>query len=143
MRHAKAGRLSSPSIENVAAYIYVLLSASGYQERFTVALERPGLRLPLTADSALWIEAVAASRKLLWLHTYAERLVDPADGRLARVPDVEGVGCGRPVNRLPEAMSEIAHEAENGALTIGDGQVGGVRADVWAYSVSGMQVMTK
>lgn len=135
--------IAPPSAEDLAAYVYALLSAPAYQERFAAALETPGLRVPMTADSDLWTEAVEAGRELLWLHTYAERLVDPAAGRPAHVPGVAGVGWDRPVNRLPEDMSGIVHDAETGTLTIGDGQVGGVRADVWTYAVSGMRVLPK
>jgi hypothetical protein len=40
-------------------------------------------------------------------------------------------------------MSEVVYDQETGTLTIGDGQVSGVRLEVWAYSVSGMQVLPK
>jgi hypothetical protein len=59
------------------------------------------------------------------------------------VPEVEGIGWDRDVSRLPADMSEISYDTETGTLTIGDGQVSGVRQDVWAYSVSGMQVLPK
>lgn len=143
---ATLGRLlgtTPPSVEEVAAYVYALLSASAYQERFAAALERPGLRVPITADAGLWREAVAAGRELLWLHSFAERFVDPASDRPPHVPLVEGIGWDRPVLRLPEDMGQVAYDADTGALTIGDGQVGGVRPDVWAYSVSGMQILPK
>lgn len=143
---ATLGRLlgtTPPSVEEVAAYVYALLSASAYQERFAAALERPGLRVPVTADAGLWREAVAAGRELLWLHSFAERFVDPASDRPPHVPPVEGIGWDRPVLRLPEDMGQVAYDADTGALTIGDGQVGGVRPDVWGYSVSGMQVLPK
>jgi hypothetical protein len=132
-----------PSVEDVAAYTYALLSAPAYQERFATALQTPGLRVPITADADLWDEAVAAGRELLWLHTYAERFIDPAAGRPAHVPLVEGIGWEREVRRLPEDSGEIDYDEDSGTLTIGDGQVGGVRPDVWAYSVSGMQVVAK
>ena len=135
--------VTPPSVEDVAAYTYALLNASAYQERFAVALERAGLRVPVTAEAALWNEAVTAGRELLWLHSYAERFVDADADRPARVPLVEGIGWDRPVNRLPAAPSEVSYDAETGTITIGDGQVGGVRPEVWAYSVSGMQVLPK
>lgn len=135
--------IAPPSVEDVASYAYALLSASAYQQRFAAALERPGLRVPLTADSGLWNEAVAAGRELLWLHSFAERLVDPASGRPAQVPEVEGVGWDEIVTRLPTDMSEVSYDEETGTISIGDGRVSGVRPEVWAYSVSGMQVLPK
>jgi hypothetical protein len=122
---------------------YALLSATAYQQRFATALERPGLRVPMTADSALWDEAVAAGRELLWLHSFAERFVDPAAGRPPQVPETQGIGWDEAVTRLPADTSEVAYDGKTGTLTIGDGQVSGVRPEVWAYAVSGMQVLPK
>lgn len=132
-----------PNVENLAAYCYTLLSASAYQERFAVELQTPGLRVPLTADHNLWREAVAAGKELLWLHTYAERFQDEALGRRAEIPNVENVGWLRAVTRVPRNTSEIEYDAGTGILTVGDGQVGEVRPDVWSYSVSGMPILEK
>lgn len=135
--------IEPPSVEDVAAYCYALLSGTAYQQRFATALETPGLRVPVTADADLWAEAVEAGRAMLWLQTYAERFVDPAAGRPANVPYVEGVGWDREVSRLPEDTSEIGYDEESGSIIVGDGRVGGVRPEVWAFSVSGMQVIPK
>jgi hypothetical protein len=99
--------------------------------------------VPITADSELWNKVVDAGRYLLWLHTYAERFVDPEAGRPPCVPQVEGIGWDREVSRIPEDTSEIGYDEESGSIIVGDGRVGGVRPDVWAFSVSGMQVVLK
>ncbi|HEX8523053.1 MAG TPA: type ISP restriction/modification enzyme [Tepidisphaeraceae bacterium] len=135
--------ITPPSVEDLAAYAYALLSASAYQQRFAAALERPGLRVPITADGDLWTEAVKAGRELLWLHTFAERLVDPTAGRPGQVPEVDGIGWDQTVTCLPADLGEVSYDAETGTLTIGDGQLSGVRPEVWRYSVSGMQVLPK
>lgn len=135
--------IAPPSVEDFAAYVYALLGASSYQERFAARLERPGLRVPLTADAELWSEAVGQGRALLWLHTYTERFVDPKAERPAQLPLAEGIGWDREVTRIPEDMRQVAYDAKTGTLTIGDGQVGGIRPDVWTYAVSGMQVLPK
>lgn len=140
---AEAVTISPPSVEDIAAYVYALLSASAYQSRFAEALVRPGLRVPITADSALWTETVDHGRWLLWLHSYAERLRDPGAGRGRHVPAIEGVGWDVPVTMMPRDAGEIAYNAETHSLSVGDGRVVGVRPDVWAYSVSGMPVMAK
>lgn len=142
-RYGRTEGTPQPNVESLAAYCYALLSGSAYQERFAVELETPGLRVPLTADRELWREAVVAGQSLLWLHTYAERFRDEAEGRGAEVPQVEGVDWLRAVTTIPRDASEIDYDPESGVLTVGDGQVGGVRPDVWAYSVSGMQVLPK
>jgi hypothetical protein len=133
----------APDVEELAAYVYALLSASAYQRRFAVALQTPGLRVPITANSRLWNEAVAAGRELIWLHSYAERFGDEAAGRGSEVPLVDGVEWLESVTKLPENMADIKHDAETGYLTIGNGVVSGVRPEVWSYQVSGMVVMRK
>jgi hypothetical protein len=135
--------INPPPIEDIAAYCYALLSASAYQQRFATALETPGLRVPITADRELWEEAVAEGRQLLWLHTYAERMIDESAGRTRRLPEIEGIGWDVAVTRIPEDTSEIGYDEESGTITVGDGRVGGVRSEVWDYSVSGMQVLPK
>jgi hypothetical protein len=135
--------IGPPPVEDVAAYVYALLSATAYQQRFAAPLERPGLRVPITAEANLWVEAVEAGRELLWLHTYAERFVDPEAGRPPRVPEVPGIGWDEDVTRIPEDMREIGYDEETGQIVVGDGLLGGVRPEVWAFSVSGMQVIPK
>ncbi|HTU56223.1 MAG TPA: type ISP restriction/modification enzyme [Acetobacteraceae bacterium] len=132
-----------PTPEDIAAYVYALLSASAYQARFADALRTPGLRVPLTADVALWREAVAAGSELIWLHSYAERFRDPNAGRGGEVPPVEGIAWVEPVNIVPIDVSAIRYDEATRTLLVGDGQVSGVRPDVWAYSVSGMPVVAK
>lgn len=143
---AQLGRvlgIAPPTVEDVAAYAYALLGHPGYHERFAVALERAGLRVPITADADLWQRTVALGRELLWLHSFAERFVDPGAGRPGQVPLVPGIGWDAPVLTLPETMSQVHYDADSGTLTIGDGRVAGVRPEVWTYSVSGMQILPK
>jgi hypothetical protein len=142
-RYGRGEGIPPATVENLAAYCYALLSPSAYQERFATELQTAGLRVPLTADRLLWAKAVEAGRELLWLQTYAERFRDEGAGRGPEVPLVEGVGWNRAVTRLPRSMSEVSYDPDTGVLTVGDGEVGGVRPDVWAYSVSGMTVVSK
>ena len=135
--------IDSPSPEDIAAYVYALLSPVAYQQRFAAALERPGLRVPITADAELWSEAVEAGRELLWLHTYAERFTNASAGRGAHVPQVEGLGWDREVTSMPQDTRDIGYDEESGTITVGDGRIGGVRPEVWTFSVSGMRVVTK
>jgi hypothetical protein len=135
--------INPPTVEDVAAYVYALLSTSAYQARFAQALQTPGLRLPLTADADLWRRAVEAGRHRLWLHTFAERLRDPAAGRGSDVPLVDGIGWDTPVTRMPADGGDIDYDRDEGTLRIADGLVTGVRNDVWTFEVSGMQVLPK
>jgi hypothetical protein len=135
--------MAPPNVEELAAYVYALLSTNSYQSQFAIALRTPGLRVPITADANLWNEAVDAGKELLWLHTYAERFGDRNAGRGTNVPSVEGVEWQASVSVLPETMSNIEYDAESGYLKIGDGVLSGVRPEVWEYQVSGMSVVRK
>lgn len=135
--------MAAPAPADIAAYVYVLLSATRYQERFAEALKTPGPRVPVTADAALWREAVELGRELLWLHTWAERFVDAGAGRPARLPRVADLGWETPITRMPQSMKDVAYDKDTRRLRVGDGVVTGVRPDVWAYAVSGMQVVPK
>jgi hypothetical protein len=135
--------IASPTVEDMASYAYALLAAPAYQERFAEALRTPGLRVPLTRDRELWGEAVSSGRELLWLHTYAERMRDPAAGRGNHVPLVDGVSWERPTTALPADAGALVYDPDTASLTIGDGLVIGVRPDVWTYEVSGMPILRK
>ena len=63
--------------EDLLAYSYALMASPEYVRRFWDELTIPGPRLPITKDAALFGRAAELGRRLLWLHTYGERLVPP------------------------------------------------------------------
>lgn len=135
--------IAEPSPEEIAAYVYALLSATRYQQHFAEALKTPGPRVPITADPELWAEAVALGRELLWLHTWAERFNDPEAGRGSRLPRIEGIGWESSITKMPQTSADIVYDKNTQRLRVGDGVITGVRPDVWGYSVSGMEVVKK
>jgi hypothetical protein len=135
--------IPDPVPEDLAAYVYALLSSFRYQERFAKALETPGPRVPVTEDPNAWQEAVLMGRYLLWLHTYAERFVDVEQGRGPKVPSLEEIQWIDPVTKIPENPGQIRYDIATQTLKVGDGQISGVRPDVWSFSVSGMPVVKK
>ena len=64
---------STPAVEDLAAYVYALLGGQSYTRRFWNELETPGPRVPLTKDGETFTAAAKLGRKLIWLHTYAQR----------------------------------------------------------------------
>jgi hypothetical protein len=134
---------STPTPEDFAAYVYVLLSAPQYLERFKEALKTPGPRVPLTRDAKLWSDAIDLGKELIWLHTYAERFQASNKGRSLKLPKVSGIAWATPVSKMPEKPSDVIYKAESQQLIVGDGVVAGVRKDVMEYAVSGMAVVWK
>lgn len=129
--------------EDVAAYVYALLGSHAYQRTFAEALATPGPRIALTKSTELWTEAVREGRRLLWLHTYAERFRDEADGRGERVPEVPGLEWIAPVDAMPERPADLRYDVDRCVLHVGSGRIAGVRSDVWGFEVSGMPVVKK
>jgi hypothetical protein len=76
----------------------------------------------MTADPALWAEAVAHGRELLWLHTYAQRFQEPSAKRLDVVPGVIGLAWERPVTKMPEKLADVIYVEVTKTLQIGDGR---------------------
>lgn len=133
--------------EDMVAYIAALLSHPGFISRFQTDLARPGLRVPLTANAASFAEAVALGREVIWLHCYGERSADPAADRPARAPRLpRGEGPMIPADGAippaPEPLpQEMRYEPELRRLHVGKGYVDNVDPRVWAYEVSGKQIL--
>jgi predicted helicase len=143
-----ADRLSADIIaEDVLAYVAALAANPAFTARFKSDLTELEVRIPITASRGLFEEAVAIGRRILWLHTYGERLVDAEDSRPPGPPRL-------PDHRQPHVLSEIPN-SESGmpesfnylddteTLYIGTGAIQPVPVNVWTYSVSGTQVVRK
>lgn len=133
--------------EDVMAYLAALMAHPAFTARFAADLVRPGLRVPLTAEAALFDEAVSLGREIVWLHCYGERFADPAAGRPAAAPRLpkgqgpiipaDGAIPGAP-EPLPETMD---YDAATRRLRIGKGHIDNVPQAVWDYEVSGKNVL--
>jgi hypothetical protein len=53
--------------EDVMAYLAAVMAHPAFTARFEADLVRPGLRVPLTAERALFTEAVALGHEVIWL----------------------------------------------------------------------------
>jgi len=133
--------------DEVVAYLAAVAAHPGYIERFRPDLASPGLRIPLTADAALFTEAVALGRRVVWLHTYGERMADAAEGRPAgrpRLPQGQRpqVPAGGAIPADEAGFPDILeYDADAQRLRIGDGCIEPVLPAVWGYEVSGKQVL--
>ena len=125
------------------AYIAAVAASPAYSERFGAHLKQPGLRIPITADRALFDEAVALGREVVWLHTFGERFAEgqpPGPPRVAAdEPTIPAGGA------LPGTLAAMPHELDYDPrlrrLKIGTGYVANVSPAVWAYEVSGKMVV--
>lgn len=119
---------------DLLAYIAAVTAHTGYTATFREELRTPGVRVPLTADAELWEEAVRLGRRVLWLHTYGERYVDPEDDRPAGPPRAALADRPKVQVAIPgtsDAMpDDISYDAGTATLHLGAGQIAPVRLEV-------------
>lgn len=133
--------------DDVMAYLAAVASHPAYTARFREDLVQPGLRIPITADAKIFSEAVLLGRTVLWLHTFGERFADAKAGRPARAPrlpsnDSPKIPVGGAIPTEPDAMPDsIDYDSEKCRLVIGTGYIDNVSPEVWAYEISGKQVL--
>ena len=130
---------TTPGAEDLAAYVYALLGGQSYTRRFWNELETPGPRVPLTKDGTTFAEAAKLGRKLIWLHTYAQRF--RGGGRGDQVPKgtattIKGVSADP-----AHYPAEYSYDAVKGEVVVGDGRFGPVSPEVWEFEVSGLKVV--
>lgn len=135
--------------EDLMAYLAAVLAHPAYTARFAADLAVPGLRVPLTADGDLFREAVALGRRVVWLHTYGERMADAGakEGRPPgppRLPDLERPRVTVAIPDDPAGMPErLDHDAATRTLHVGAGRVAPVAPAAFAYEISGVNVLRK
>jgi hypothetical protein len=129
---------------DIFAYVAALLANPAYTEAHGADLIRPGLRVPLSADKKLFGEAAALGREVIWLHTFGERMTEgrpPGEPRLTgdRRPYVPDEGA---IPSTPEGFPDtLEYEPENRRLKVGQGHIANVTPAMWAYEVSGKNVL--
>jgi hypothetical protein len=137
--------------EDLLAYIAAITAHQGYTRRFREQLKTPGVRVPITLDTELWRRAVEIGREVIWLHTFGERMVNPAAGRPLGIPDE---AKPHPVVPVPSDDGEIPKSARldesTETLILGEdtlfqtaGCIQPVSRAVWNYSTGGMPVVRK
>ncbi|MCW2349039.1 MULTISPECIES: type ISP restriction/modification enzyme [unclassified Sphingobium] len=131
---------------DVFAYVVALLAHPAFVETFRADLIRPGLRVPMTADAALFAQAAALGREVIWLHTFGERFADADAGRPAGPPRVAVNPPMVPkegrIPPTPEGFPDtLDYDAGKRRLRVGGGFIDNVSPQVWAYEVSGKQVL--
>ncbi|MEU3650867.1 type ISP restriction/modification enzyme [Lentzea sp. NPDC034063] len=137
--------------EDLLAYIAAMTAHPGYTRLFREQLKTPGIRIPITLDTKLWRRAVEIGRRVIWLHTFGERMVDPKAGRPLGIPDE---AKPHPVTPVPAGDGEIPSSAHldeaTETLVLGEdtlfdtaGQIRPVSRAVWDYSTGGMPVVRK
>jgi hypothetical protein len=126
--------------EDLFGYVYAMLGHPAYTERFRTELGTRETRVPLTKDAALFQTARNLGLRLLWLHTYGERMI-PVGTRRGAVP----AGTARCTVPVPQDEASyplrFAYNAANRVLLVGEGQFAPVAPEVYEFEVSGLKVV--
>jgi hypothetical protein len=134
----------TPSPEDVFAYVAAVLANPAYTEKFKDDLIRPSLRVPLTADRKLFDKAAKLGREVIWLHTFGERFNEGRDPGVPKLPPGErpSIPAQGAIPSTPEGFPDtIDYDAAKRRLKVGTGFIENVPPEVWAYEVSGKQVL--
>jgi len=129
----------TPSVEGLAAYVYAILGGQSYTRRFWNELETPGPHVPLTKDGATFAEVAKLGRKLIWLHTYANRF--RGEGQGEEVPQGGATTIKGVSTDLAHYPAEYNYDPAKQEIAVGDGRFGPVAAKVWEFEVSGLKVV--
>ena len=121
-----------------------MLANPAFVERHRDDLVLPGLRVPLTADAKLFGEAVTLGRRVLWLYTFGDRFKEGQPDGLPRLPDDK-----KPTIPMEGAIpptadgfpDDLNYDVVERRLLVGTGFIENVSPEVWAYEVSGKQVL--
>jgi hypothetical protein len=133
--------------EELFAYIAGIAAHPAFTARFKSDLSTPGLRIPLTADAAIFQKAVKVGRRVVWLHTFGERMADASESRPAgpprvlpkRRPTIPAEGTiPQDAANMPDSLS---YDASARRLYVGSGYIENVEPEVWNYEVSGKHVL--
>lgn len=128
---------------DVFAYVTSLLAHPAYTAKFASDLVRPGLRVPLTASAVLFAEAARLGREVIRLHTFGERFATedpPTPPRVAE--DGPVIPRDGAIPSTPEHFPDtINYDSAKKRLAVGTGFIDNVPPSVWAYEVSGKQVL--
>jgi hypothetical protein len=130
--------------EDIYAYIAATVASPAYVDRFKEDLATPGLRVPLTGDSNLFVQGAQLGRRIIWLHTFGERFVDPE----AKPPRPREAPRAATPPRLVKAIGdefpdELRYDAEKETLRVGAGAISPVPTGVRAYETAGVNVLDK
>lgn len=123
-----------------AGYLFGVLGQPGYVERFFSELVHREVRVPVTKDAALFARMAKLGQRLIWLHTFGERMV-PEGHKTGDIPR-GAARCVSGVSSDPDGYPKsFSYDPDSQTLTVGDGTFAPVKPEVWDFQVSGLVVV--
>jgi len=124
-----------PSPENVFYYVYALLYAETYREKYADFLKIDFPRIPFTADLELFQTFAALGKRLVDLHLLQSEELDPPAARFQ----------GQGDNLVASTQSQgFRYSSMEERVSINKGQYfEQVPRELWEYQIGGYQVLAK
>jgi hypothetical protein len=136
----KTFKRRSPPPEDFLAYVYGVLAQPEFSSQFAKELETREIRVPVTKDTKLFDKVRDAGARLLWLHTYGERLV-PKGKQRGHLPPGKAK-CTKAVPGDSQGYPEtFKYDAATRTLRVGEGKFAPVAQQVYEFEVSGLKVV--
>jgi predicted helicase len=123
-----------PSSEEIFYYVYAVLYAPTYREKYAEFLRLDFPRIPFTSDYELFKQMAELGKRLVELHLLQSPELDPPIARF------QGEGDGK----VQTGKKGLRYDAERERVYINEGQYfEGVPPAVWEYQIGGYQVCQK
>lgn len=128
------------NVETFSAYLYAILAHKYFTDRFYEDLDALELRVPLTKDAHLFSQVATLGKRLIWLHSYGERMVP--EGQRSGVLPPGSAKCLKHIPGTAEAYPEsYSYNSSTATLQVGHGEFGPIEQDVYEFEVSGLKVV--
>lgn len=130
--------LATVSAADLAAYIAGITAHPAFTQRFTGELNSPGVRIPITADRQLWLDATRIGRKLIHASTFGELFNNESNEDDGNRTESVTYSVRVDPSDLPHSLS---YDSERQALLVGTGVFLGVSERIRHYDVGGRKVL--
>lgn len=136
------------SADEMFAYIVGIASHPAYIAKFSDDLTVPGVRIPITADEALFNRVVDVGRRSIWYQTYGLRMKGSAKASSSTgSPRLPPDRAPRNVVRIPTSPAAfpnlMTYDEESQRLFIGDGAIDHVTPQMRDYNIDGVNILDK
>ncbi|WP_330304180.1 MULTISPECIES: type ISP restriction/modification enzyme [unclassified Streptomyces] len=135
---ANAYGLSAVSADDLAAYVAGVTAHPAFTQQFSKELNSPGVRIPITADRQLWLDATQIGYELIRVSTFDERFNSGGSGTGDSTTDPITYAVRVDPSDLPHSL---AHDSERQALLVGKGVFLGVSERMRHYDVGGRKIL--
>lgn len=139
----EAGNADSDFCEDLFSYAVGVMAGTDYSTRYTIELETPGPRIPITTNVELYNAMVFHGKRVIDTQTFGERQWARTTPPFSYPDSYPASRWISTPTRIPATDKDIKYDAGSNQLFVGDGTVENVAEQIWRFQVSGMPVVKK